>query len=256
MTEPKIYTRNYVDGNGTFVCSHGSTFVARLYDFDRFSKYITSGANSDATEMIIEHDFKEAGIAISRTIDSIILLNHNLKDPTTEYWDGSNWQTFTISSGLTSSHNSFEGGTITTTKIRVRCSTTQSTNQEKYVGEMIACALTLDIGVDFEGYNVTYSRKSYSVALANGGKHRSFVKYAASRSQKYHARIKFRYVSSTKLETLRQLAEAGNAFLWVPEYTTAIQEIFYVNWVNGLTYQYVDKYKGAGFDLDMELEEI
>jgi hypothetical protein len=255
-TEPVIYTRSYVDKNGTFVCSHGSTFIERLYDRERIAKYTTSGANSDATEMIVEHDFKEAGLSITRTIDSIIILNHNLKDVTTEYWNGSNWQAYAVLSGLSSSHTLFQGGTVSTTKIRVRCSTTQSTNQEKYMAELIACATLVTIGYDFESYSVSFKRKQYSVPLADGGMHRSFVKFSTNRSQKYHARVKFNYVSSTVLETLRTLAESGAAFLWQPESVTALQEIFYVNWATPLSYEYVSKYKGAGFSVDMDLEEV
>ena len=77
MAEPKIYTRNYVDNEAVILSSHGSTNIERIYDMDRDAQYQTSGANSDATEVTIEIQFKEAGVALERTIDLVIIVNHN-----------------------------------------------------------------------------------------------------------------------------------------------------------------------------------
>ena len=49
MSEPKIYTKNYVSADDIFTVSHGSSASANLYDRDHDSKWVSSGAADDDT---------------------------------------------------------------------------------------------------------------------------------------------------------------------------------------------------------------
>ena len=118
MTEPIIYTKNYISSEDTILPSHGSTNIERIYDMDQDAQYETSGADDDSTQVTIEIQFKEAGVEINRAIDRAIIVNHNLDDIEIEYWNGSAWVSAASSSGITDATTILSWSSVTTTKIR------------------------------------------------------------------------------------------------------------------------------------------
>lgn len=255
MAEPKIYTRNYIDENSVFTSSHGDTFINRIYDWDRDSQWISVGANSDSTEVTLTVEFYEAGAAIERTIDRIILINHNLKDPTFEYWNGSAWVSLVVGSALAVANTIFTFNSVSTLKIRVRCSTTQVAAAEKAIGEFIACALTVALDKDFTAYQPTSRPEAYELKLADGSIHRTVVKHSLNQSEKYEAHLTFQFVSVTEFATLRALKQSGVAFIWHPESITQIDEIYYGHWTGPFQWKYVSTYKTAGAQVEFNFKQ-
>ena len=256
MAEPKIYTKNYINEDCTIISSHGSTFNSRLYDRDKDSKFISVGANDDATEIILEITFKEGTSTVERDIDTVMLLNHNLADPEFEYWDGSAWQPLDSDTGVTEDVTIFEFETVSTEKIRLMSSITQSTDAEKFIGELIACALIMNIGLDLSANDITGRQKAFEVTLGDGSIHRSVVMHSLTRSEKYTSRVQLEYLTVDLLELLRTIKSGGEAFLWQPESSSRPDEIYLVNWTGSFSHRYMSDYKGAGFKLDMNLVEV
>lgn len=256
MPEPKIYTRNYIDDECTLSFSHGSTFGSRLYDRDKGSQYVTEDADDDTEEMSIEVDFKEDGVAQEREIDTVILLNHNLRNPELEYWDGSNWQPLDSESNVTSSTTVFSFTAVETTKIRLNCLDTQDPDEEKAIGEIIACAVQLEFSQDLESYEVQFRQMASEVTLIDGSIHRTVVKHSLNRSNKYEARGRFIYLTAAEVDSLTSIKDSGEPFLWHPETTARPAEIYYVHWTGPLRYRYVSDYKSAGYALDWEFKEV
>jgi len=254
--EPIIYSKNYITADGVFLCSHGSTLIERIYDRDKNSLYITSGANSDATEAYVEIAFYEGTVAQTRTIDTIILVNHNLKAPAFQYWDGSAWQDLVSGSNLAVSTSIFTFTAQATTKLKIKCSTTQTANQEKQFGELIACLKTLTLARDLESYDVTFRQKAVEIPLADGSIHRSVVAHSDNRSQKYEAKFTLNFLTTAQLEVLQAIKEAGAAFLVQPESIARPDEIYLVNWTNPFNYKYVSIYKGGGHRLEIQVKEV
>lgn len=255
MAEPKIYTKNYVDSNCEIASNYGGT-VARLYDKDSVSKWQTTGADDDATTVILQVDFKEAGVAVSRTIDRVMLLNHNLKSVTFQYYDGSTWQDLLTTQTLDDSVSVISFTEQSTEKFRLLCDETQVADENKYVAELIVCALQLDIGDDMVSYSITHRQKVSEIELLDGSIHRTVIKHSPNRTLKYEARCQFRLLSEATLESLRDIKDAGQAFLWQPESSQRPDEIYLVNWAGSFNYQYSSTYKGAGFNLEMSLKEV
>lgn len=255
MAEPIIYTKNYVSADDTFTSSHGSTFIDRMYDRDKRSFWVSSGANDDATEMTMEIVFYEGDNAVDRAIDRCIILNHNLKDPTIEYWDGDSWETFATGSTLTTANNIFTSTERTCSKVRIRCSTTQVADAEKYMGEVIFCKVQQDIGIELSSYTPVWRQISREVMSADGTLNRSVIKHSQYRSEKYEAKAQIRFMTTTLLETMRRIKDSGVAFLWQPESTSQIDEIYLVHWIGGFRWRYASDYKGAGVILEMDLKE-
>ncbi len=260
MAEPKIFTRNYVDSECTITPSTGSDNKHKLYDRDYDSQWISDGENSDATESMIEVAFREAGAEVSREIDTIMILNHNLEDPVAEYWDGSAWQAFDSDTNLTDgTFNAFTHAAVETTKIRIRNYQTITQDAEKAVGELIACAVQYTSSGNADelvAYDVIHAqRTAYELPLIDGGVHRSVVRHSANRSDKYEAKATFQFLTEAQLESLKDIKASGMAFLWQPESTQRPEDIYLVNWTGNLQYKYASLYKGAGFTLTLDLKE-
>jgi hypothetical protein len=261
MSEPKFYTRSYVDSECTVTPSSGSDSKQKLFDRDNDSQWISSGENSDADEASVEIEFKQAGATISRTIDTIILVNHNLEDPIAEYWDGSAWQTFDSETDLTSGvATMLTRAAVSTERIRIRCSQTITADAEKRIGELLACEEELDlsdtVAQDLSAYEVTHAqRMAVELPLIDGSLHRSVVRHSPNRSDKYEARATLQFLTETQLEALRSLKASGQPFLWQPESTQRPDEVYLVNWAGNFQYRYATGYKGAGFNLTLDLRE-
>jgi hypothetical protein len=255
--EPIIYTRNYVDGYCSIAVTSNSTDKALAYDRDNSSVWQTSGENSDATESIYDVTFYDAGGATNRTIDTIILVNHNFKAPTLEYLDGSlTWQTLASGSSLTASTTIFTFNSISVSRVRVRNSTTQITNAEKYLGEFIACATQITFAKDIPTLDSSHREKSAQVELGDGSIHKTTVLWSPTRSDKYGVHTRFDFLTTTLLESLRSLKSGGQAFLWQPESVSRPDQIYLVNWYGDFKYRYMSSYKGAGIQLDADFREV
>lgn len=253
--EPRIYTKNYITSESVFTSGYGTTFASRMADGDRLSQYITSGANSDLTTAIIQADFYEAGVAQLRTIDTLVLLNHNLKEFYIQWYDGVTWTTVVNETVVAVADNVWTFTPVAAYSVRIGATKTQTANQEKAFGELVACANQITFTQEMTQYRVSSRQEAVELKLADGTIRRTVMKSAPNRSNKYEANVQFKYLTSAQLLALKTIKESGAAFLWHPESSSRVDEIYYVHWVGAFQYQYVTTYKGAGHQLDMQLKE-
>jgi len=250
-TEPKIYRKNYINGDCTISVSSNPSFKSRLYDFDIDATWDSSGQNDDTNLCSIVVEFP-----VATRLDHFILLNHNLKNPLVYAWDGADWVLIALATNVAASTTVMVSDSTTTTKIMLLDYDTQTVNAEKSIGDFIATELWVDPGVDLSSYDVTYEEKGFSIMLADGSLHRSVIHSTPTRTSKYTARVRFDYLSKTTLDLFGAIKEAGGVLVWQPESITQPEIIYQVNWTNGLRYRYISTYKGAGFQLDMDLREV
>lgn len=259
MAEPIIYTRNYIDKETVFVVSNTNMRVNidKIFDTDKDNFAITSGANSDGTLLTIEAHFKDgSGADVSRTVDTVIIVKHNLKDIEIERWNGSTWVSVATETNLTTGTIIISFSSVSTQRIRLSVSPTQTANQEKQIGLMFACAVTSDIGVEITNLSVSYRQKQSILLMGDGQLQRTVVSYTPNRSAKYQAKASFRLLSDATFEILRAVKEDGLAFLWQPESETKPEDIFLVHWTGPLQWSYTSKYKGAGKSMILDLKEV
>jgi hypothetical protein len=57
-------------------------------------------------------------------------------------------------------------------------------------------------------------------------------------------------------DDFKALKEAGQPFLWQPESVTVPEDVYYVHWTNAWDDRYMDNYKGAGYEVVMDLKEV
>ncbi len=256
MSEPIIYTKNYVNADDVFSISSGSGAWANVYNRDPDSLWQSSGANSDATAVQLDITFYEGDTAIDRAIDRLILLNHNLKNFVIYYWDGATYQTWLTVTGNADENSVIELSSQTTAKARIIATATQIADAEKFIGEAILCKESLDVGLDMHSYDVAFREKSKSLMMGDGSMQRILVYWSPHRTGKYEAKVKFSMLTQAQLDSLIAIKELGIPFLWYPESEAQPGKIYYVHWTNALKWKYSSLYKAAGFDLDMDLKEV
>lgn len=257
MSEPFLFTRNYVDDQSDVTVSHGSGSKSYLFDRDPDSQWVTSGANDDATEASVEVEFFEDGVSVERDIDRLLLINHNFKNWVAEYWNGSAWVTLTSEAADAASTTLKSFGQVSTTKVRVRVTETQVADAEKTLGELIICAILLDPGRDVEpDYQPKWREMSSEQIMGDGSLHKIVTRWAQNRVQRYEARVTFNFLSNADRLTLKAIRDGGVPFLWYPESIYRPAEIYFVEWSAPWSEQYVSSYKGSGTRVQMDLKEV
>ena len=254
MAEPRIYSRNWVDANSVISSTHGGTTGA-LFDRGTAVQFVTTGANSDATTFEVTISFFEGGVSQTRAVDSLFLLNHNLKTWTLYYWNGSSWVSATsqAADALTSRYSSF--GSVSTTQVKLSATATMTTNQEKAIGEIVLCGVALAAD-DLASYDTKWREKTKEIVLGDGAIHRVITRAVSGRNGRYEARCRWSYLSKAIRDNLKAIKEAGQPFLWQPESVNVPEEVYYVHWTNAWDDKYMNNFKGAGYEVVMDIKEV
>lgn len=143
MNALRLFGENFVNGDCSYTFSSGSDKQAYLYDQLPATGWDSVGSD-DSTQETIEITFKNwQGAEISRTIDQIVLLNHNIKAGGADSWDGSAWQPIasaTFTGNAAANTIITLAAAVATTRLRLRLDTTITANAQKTIGELKACA--------------------------------------------------------------------------------------------------------------------
>lgn len=255
-TEPKIFTKNYVSADDVITVSSGQAAFPSAYDRDKDSQWLSSGANSDATDVTITITFYEGTTAVNRAIDSILLINHNIKAFDLYYWNGSSfvlWQSFTgLASGTTFQTLSSQ----TISQVQLILHTTQVANQEKAIGELNLMALQLDFGQDLYTYKVAFRQRVKDLPMGDGSLQRGVIRWSYNRIEKYEATWSLILATDALKTSLLAIKQAGIPFMWYPESVTHPDEIWYCHWYDPRNYDYTSFVKSAGNNLQAMFKEV
>ena len=150
----KFFKKNEA-AEGTVSATSGDGSAKFILDLD-VDTYYTSVGSSDAETETLTISFGS-----SKTIDRILLLDHNFKSFNVKYYNGSTYVAFAnvigiggaSLSGITETSfakdsSYYEFDSVSTESIQIAVTTTQTTNAEKYLSQAIA---TSEIGT-FVGY--------------------------------------------------------------------------------------------------------
>jgi len=166
----ELFSENYVNGDCTFTVVSGDGTKAYLYDQKQATTWLSSGSDDTTTETITIVFNNWQGEEVSRTFDRIVLLNHNLAGITADYWNGSAWIAITeATTTLSDEDNIIEIVTaISATRFRINCTTAQSTDAEKYIGELKICADIVSLGLTLSDWQPMGEQKGETYRLAGG----------------------------------------------------------------------------------------
>ena len=254
MAEPRIYSQNWINSETVITPTHGG-IVQYLYDTNPSTQWVTTGANSDAIYSEIVFEFYSAGVLASRTIDTIFIKNTNISQINVYRWNGSSWvNVWSNYSGVSPQYASVSS--FSSTKVRVTLgSTVAANNDEKRVGEIVFCNLTLAAD-DMASYDTKWREKTKEIVLGDGSIHRVVTRAVSGRIGRYEARCRWSYLSKATRDNMKAIKEAGQPFLWQPESVTVPEEVYYVHWTNTWDDKYMSNFKGAGYEVVMDLKEV
>lgn len=154
----KLFDRSYclVQDNTTIVASTGQASADRCLDRNPVTYWRSVGSTDLITETLTI-TFNE-----SKTINRLLLLDHNFKNFNVKYDVGGVWTNFTSVVGIDGSLASvietvfsqdtayYEFASVTTTKIQISVLSTQVADAQKYLNQVI---VTTELGT-LEGYPV------------------------------------------------------------------------------------------------------
>jgi len=252
--EIRIYTKNCIDSDGTIASSHGGT-TSYLCDRDNGLLWESSGARRDALPVTLTITFKVNGTETEFEINTLGLLNANIRALKAEYWNGSAYVDLFSNEedgGIDFTHF----GEITTSRIRLTLTKTVLPNREKQIGEIIIARLRYILESGATSYDLIYRDKQASYQFGNGAQGIAYTRALASRINRYGARVSFEMIPRTDYEKLLSLKDEGEPFLFQPEAVSSPEDIFLVNWTSAFAAKYSTLYKGNGYDLTMEVSEV
>lgn len=254
MAEPRIYSRNWIDANCVITSTYGGV-TSYLYDRSVTPQFVTTGANSDATTVDIIIEFFEGGVSQNRTSGALFLLNHNIKTWDFQRWSGSSWVSLQSLSADSSTNSYWDLAQYPTSKVKFTMSATKTPNQEKSIGEIVFCSLSLAAD-DLASYDTKWREKTKEIVLGDGAIHRVITRAVSGRNGRYEARCRWSYLSKAQRDNFKALKESGQPFLWQPESVNVPEEVYYVHWTNAWDDKYMGNYKGAGYEVVMDLKEV
>lgn len=173
----KFFEKNYcwLDNGGSISASSGVVVQNNAIDKNPLS-YWTSVASNDSTTETLTLTFP------SSTLTRVLLIDHNWKQYTVKYWNGSAFTDFTNVVGLDGALGGgisettfadpasyYEFSSVTTTQLQVTVTKTQTVNAQKYINTIVG---TLEIGT-FVGYptvSLNVSRNQRALSMLSGRK--------------------------------------------------------------------------------------
>jgi len=150
MKPMEIYSGNFLTAQCLVTASSGAGGVALLYD----RKPATAWASSGSTDSIMETlgiAFRDsAGQPVARTFDTVMLLNHNVKDMTARYLDTSGAQQAIAEANIPNCQTPDLfldlPAPVTGSGLTLKLSATQIADREKSIGELKVCRRVLSLG--------------------------------------------------------------------------------------------------------------
>jgi hypothetical protein len=136
--QPRFFEKNKADfslDTVTVTASQGQDTAYFTLNRNNLTAWVTSGSvDADNTTYVVDWSDQ-------KTIDSILLVQHNFKAFTVKYWDGAAYQDFStpIAQTVNTSADTFYSFTaVATTKIKITITGTMVANDDKYLYQFIA----------------------------------------------------------------------------------------------------------------------
>lgn len=252
----EILQRNFFDTTTQIDVNSGTITTQFLIDPSPRRQYISDGFNSDSTSTVITISFDE-----TQTIDRIAMMGHNIK-AMNWYYNGVTANTFALTGPTTTSQwtgnaqeNIYAQFTpVACTSVTFQLKGTMVANIEKAVGYILISKQELDFErvPDAGGYTPTLKNKELKHELSTGGIRSHNV------DNKWSFKIKYKYISQTFRDNLKDIYDQHEAKIFVPfpTYTGWDAIMPEVTWTGPFDfYKYSDNAVGAGYTGSIQLEE-
>lgn len=257
MAEPTFFTKNYVSADDTITATSGSTGLPNLYDRDVLTLMKSVGSNDSTTETW-DITFYEGTTAVNRTIDTLFILNHNIKQWNLDQYNSGSWLTVASKSADTGGNTMVRFPAFTDSRCRFQAvKTTPTANVEKQCGQLVLCAFTFAPNRGVRTWKEKWREESYQYSLADGTVQRVFTKRTAQRLGMFGAQFSFMALSQSERDQLFSIKETGTPFIVQPDLTKRPERIFYCHWDSSWEEEpTVIGNKDAGYNVSGSLVEV
>jgi len=240
-----LLSKNMIDYKSTISFSTGIGSQL-LYDRDRSTQWISAGSNDTIIETITV-DF-----GINKIFDKLILLNHNVKslrlksgiDVLLDWTDIS--QPYYIGSFLK----------VTKSSVVLECLTTQVTNQEKAIGELMLCEEYYVLVNNPSSITAHYREKSTEIELADGSMKICKLPY----SERWGEEWDFVGITAGMCDTLESLKKAyyKHPFFVYPFPSERPQDFYLCHWTNPFEKAVTQSWDSTGrlYNVKIKLMEV
>lgn len=270
---PAWLSRNWINQEsvdyGTFTASEMQALLARVIDGDPLSKW-NGSTESDGTEVTLTFSLQDLGVLASRAVDLVLCQNVNWKHFVVEYSTNGGASYTPFSGGDYAASNS-PATTYTGTDlqlalpaqvtgvqyIRARITHTQTANQTKRLGGIIAAELKLQTAQGDAILEPDYREQTDVVMLGNGNETRDYTLRSAQSHLWWGHRGELLDLTDAELATLFAIKTAGEPLVYYPRPGDDVRAAYLCHFgADGWRPRRMSKAPGAGWRLPYTLREV
>jgi hypothetical protein len=271
--KPAFFSKNWINQDsidyGTFTASEMQALLSRVIDGDPLSYWHDSSA-TDGTEVTLTFSLQDLGLLASRAVDLVLFQNINWKNFVAEYSTdgGANYTPFSggnYASGLSPAvayassdlQLALPAQVTGVQYIRVRITHTQTANQAKKLGGVVAAALVLQASVGDGSMADEHREVTDVVILGNGNETHDYTMRSAQSYIWWGRSVLFRGLTKTEVDTLYAVKVGGEPFVYYPRPGDDVRAAYLcLMSADGWKPKPLSKYLAAGYDLALSLREV
>lgn len=249
MAYMELLSDNLINTTTQIIVDSNTDIVSFLFDRTLDTSYETSGYPSN-TSTIISIEFETPTI-----VNNIILQDHNLKQ-FRAFYDSATANTFSVDINETTNSqtsNYYTFNSVTVSSVQLQMDQAQTADTEKEVSQFIIayCNIQFERNPTIKQFKPVVKKTQVKHKMPDGG----IVLYNIS--NKYMAKIKFEYISSTFYNQFRTLFYDQNPLYFVPFPTTTSWDgaAYPVLWTGDFDFNYGANVKESGYSGNIILEE-
>lgn len=263
---PIFFTKNYVNRDvldakvpGIFTASSMQEIADRILEMDPYSIWQGSTADDTVTE-ILDIALYEGDAQALRELGFLALVNINFKGFTVSLSDdnGVTFHTVYTETAHAAAYwlKDLSAGKKNVNFLRIAATTTQTANDYKMLGTVIAADLLLQLTTPPSTIEPQDVENSVINTMADGSKDVTLMKHSATSFTFYGASFRHSNVAETEMDDLKAVRRENPVFLFYPEPGDKQMEIYFCRFNGAIKYPYSSAFKGAGRNLSYAIEEI
>ncbi len=259
--EPKFFSRNRIDRNSILIASTGQANAVRIFDRDKDHIYESVGSTNSIQETI-EAQFKSGGLDFFQDVDFLAVLGHNLEDFKFQHDAGAGFIDTPGATvvGASTNFTLLPIANVKAGKIKLVMDTVQASSGtlEKQVGQVLVLKRLLELPTDEapDRLGIDFQQVARTTRMLDEGTIINQLRWTGNRTERYRTRISFRLLSKANYDSLRELVKTAVFFIQA-EPVQRPDEFFFVTHVRGgFPSEYTTLFKGNGYTISLNLEEV
>lgn len=247
-----LLRQNFFNTTTQATTSNGTSTVLRLFDNSGDTQWISENAGTDATSTTLTVIFTD-----TQTVSNLVVMGTNLKDFSI-YYNTVTSTNLWVSETTNSATNLYYAVTTNTAieKVIVSGNATQTSNEEKKIGELVITNLLYDFTSDrlpsAKGYKPKLDKMQFVHKMSDGGT----VLYNLNNN--FNANIQMDFVPTSTVDTLKTVYDLGTPFIFVPHETTSSWDaaMYETVWVDDFEFlRFSNNAKANGFSGAIKLRQ-